>query len=187
MPAKGETTKKMIIDTAADLFSKKGFKDVSMTDICDATDLSRGGLYRHFSSTSEIFAMLISTERSFDERIKADESATSILKSALKELEKEILDPESSLSLAIYEFASIDDNKKLFADLEKKARKKWMDLISYGIKTGEFKDVDPVRISELILYYYQGIRMWSKVTDITKRSAKNYSSMIISLLTGEEI
>ena len=56
-----------------------------------------------------------------------------------------------------------------------------------GIKTGEFKDVDPVKIAELILYYYQGIRMWSKVTDITRKSAKNYSSMIIKILTGEEI
>ena len=115
MLTKGEATKKMIIDASAILFSKKGFKDVSMTDICDATNLSRGGLYRHFSSTSEIFTLLISTERSFDERIKANESALYILKSALDELEKEILDPERSLSLAIYEFASIDENKKLFA------------------------------------------------------------------------
>ena len=187
MLTKGEATKKMIIDTAAILFSKKGFKDVSMTDICDATNLSRGGLYRHFSSTSEIFTLLISTERSFDERIKANESALYILKSALDELEKEILDPERSLSLAIYEFASIDENKKLFTSLEKKAKKKWMDLISYGIETSEFKDVDPVKIAELILYYYQGIRMWSKVTDITRKSAKNYSSMIMKILTGEEI
>ena len=86
MLTKGEATKKMIIDASAILFSKKGFKDVSMTDICDATNLSRGGLYRHFSSTSEIFTLLISTERSFDERIKANESALYILKSALDEL-----------------------------------------------------------------------------------------------------
>ena len=185
MPAKGESTKKKIIDTAAILFSKKGFKDVSMTDICDATGLSRGGLYRHFSSTSEIFIQLISTENTFDERIKANEKALDILKSALNELEREILDTESSLSLAIYEFASIDDNKKLFTTLEKKAKKKWADLISYGISTGEFSNVDPERIAELILYYYQGIRMWSKVTDIKKKSADNYTNMILKILTGE--
>ena len=185
MPAKGESTKKKIIDTAADLFSKKGFKDVSMTDICDATGLSRGGLYRHFSSTSEIFIQLISTENTFDERIKVHEKALDILKSALDELEREILDPESSLSLAIYEFASIDDNKKLFTSLEKKAKKKWMDLISYGISTKEFNKVDPEEIAELILYYYQGIRMWSKVTDIKRKSANNYTNMILRILTGE--
>jgi AcrR family transcriptional regulator len=186
MPTKGESTKKMIIDTAAGLFSKKGFKDVSMTDICEATGLSRGGLYRHFSSTSEIFIRLISTEQSFNERIKAKEKATEILKSALSELEKEILDPKRSLSLAIYEFASIDDNRKLFTDLEKKARKKWMDLISYGIETGEFNPVDPEEIAELLLYYYQGIRMWSRVTDIKRKSAKNYSNLILRMLTGED-
>ena len=187
MSRKGDDTRKMILQSAAELFAEKGFKDVSMSDICEKTGLSRGGLYRHYSSTSEIFREIISGDESFDERIKANESALYILKSALDELEKEILDPERSLSLAIYEFASIDENKKLFTSLEKKAKKKWMDLISYGIKTGEFKDVDPAKIAELILYYYQGIRMWSKVTDITKRSAKNYSSMIMKILTGEEI
>ena len=118
MPTKGESTKKMIIDTAAGLFSEKGFKDVSMTDICEATGLSRGGLYRHFSSTSEIFIRLISTEQSFNERIKAKEKAVDILKDALSELEKEILDPKRSLSLAISFWVSdISFDNPAFTDL----------------------------------------------------------------------
>ncbi|MBP5624221.1 MAG: helix-turn-helix transcriptional regulator, partial [Lachnospiraceae bacterium] len=55
MSAKGDATKTAIIRAAGELFAMKGFKDVTMTDICDSTGLSRGGLYRHFSSTEEIF------------------------------------------------------------------------------------------------------------------------------------
>ena len=56
MGTKGENTKKTICREAAKLFSKKGFKDVSMQDICNATGLSKGGLYRHFGSKEEILA-----------------------------------------------------------------------------------------------------------------------------------
>ena len=36
-----------------------GFKQVTMKDICEATQLSRGGLYSHFSSTGEVFKALL--------------------------------------------------------------------------------------------------------------------------------
>ena len=60
MSRKGDDTRKMILESASELFAEKGFKDVSMSDICEKTGLSRGGLYRHYSSTSEIFREIIS-------------------------------------------------------------------------------------------------------------------------------
>ena len=38
-----------------------------------------------------------------------------------------------------------------------------MSLLEYGMETKEFKAVDTEQISDLILYYYQGLRMWSRV------------------------
>ena len=54
MGTKGENTKRFICNTAEQLFSKKGYTGVSMQMICDATGLSKGGLYRHFGSKEEI-------------------------------------------------------------------------------------------------------------------------------------
>lgn len=54
MGAKGEKTKQLICESAFCLFAEKGFKDVTMKDICERTKLSRGGLYRHYESTSQI-------------------------------------------------------------------------------------------------------------------------------------
>ena len=45
-----------------DAIAEKGFKDVTMSDICEKSQLSRGGLYRHYSSTSEIFREIISED-----------------------------------------------------------------------------------------------------------------------------
>ena len=122
MSQKGEETKRMIISAANKLFAQKGFKDVSMSDICEETGLSRGGLYRHFSSTSDIFKELINQESSFDDMIKTGNNAGDILKYSLDIMEKEIVQRDTSLSLAIYEFANIGDNKNIFIDLGEKCK-----------------------------------------------------------------
>ena len=59
MGNKGEETKKLIREKACSLFARKGFKNVTMKDICVATGLSRGGLYRHYDSTQQVFSEII--------------------------------------------------------------------------------------------------------------------------------
>lgn len=59
MGAKGEQTKRLICMEAYKLFSEKGYKDVTMKDICERTKLSRGGLYRHYKSTEQIFLKIV--------------------------------------------------------------------------------------------------------------------------------
>lgn len=185
MSQKGDKTKKMIIDVAKTLFAQKGFKDVSMSDICNETGLSRGGLYRHYSSTSEIFQEIITDSYSFDERIENKESAYTILISTLKFVEDEIMHSENSLSLAIYEYASVGNNREIFLAIEDRAKKRWINLIDYGINTGEFCKVDSTAVAEMILYYYQGLRMWSRVVDIDEQYAINYKKNVLSLLKEE--
>lgn len=184
MGKKGNETRRMILEAAEELFAQKGFKDVSMSDICTRTGLSRGGLYRYFSSAADIFRELISADYPVADRIACGDSATDILLDTLDHVEAAIRRSEKSLSLAIYEFANIGDNRPLFTELEAKARKRWTALICYGIRTGEFSVTDPEAAAEMILYYYQGLRMWSRVIDMNSKAAENYRHNIIRLLTG---
>lgn len=55
MGTKSEQTKERILQEAWKLFAKKGYQAVTMTDICEKTGLSRGGLYRYYAGTGEIF------------------------------------------------------------------------------------------------------------------------------------
>lgn len=48
--SKGEQTKRMIIERAAPIFNKKGIAATAMSDIMDATRLSKGSLYVHFEN-----------------------------------------------------------------------------------------------------------------------------------------
>src|ERR1700679_4243920 len=47
---KGEQTRQMIIEQSAPIFNKKGLAATAMSDIMEATDLSKGSLYVHFDN-----------------------------------------------------------------------------------------------------------------------------------------
>lgn len=184
MGNKGTKTKQVIRQQAYRLFAEKGFQAVTMTDICKNTGLSRGGLYRYYSGTDQIFAEILSEEYVIADRIEKKEKASVILEDMLKAIKAEIMDKELSLSLAIYEYANLG-NEDFFTSINDKAKKRWISLLEYGIETGEFKTVDTEQISDLILYYYQGLRMWSRVISFDEQVAEYYVRTVKQLLLKE--
>ena len=64
MGDKSEQKRKFILETARKVFIEKGFKNVTMKDIVEACDISRGGLYLYFNSTREIFLEVLKLEAS---------------------------------------------------------------------------------------------------------------------------
>jgi AcrR family transcriptional regulator len=55
MEGKGARTRRHIIDKSLQLFSVKGFYNTSISDIQEATGLTKGGLYGHFTSKEDIW------------------------------------------------------------------------------------------------------------------------------------
>lgn len=167
---KGEATKAAIRSAALGLFVEKGFKDVTMTDICEAAGLSRGGLYMHYASTRQIFADLIDEFMSgLDDEVaggmKGGLTATAILDRLLARYQSEMLDRSGSLGLAFYEYYSgmplSDDNAML--NQYRASKDVLHGLIEYGIDRGEFKCAHPDAIVDLLLFSYQGVRMLSRI------------------------
>jgi len=55
MSAKGELTRCNIIEKSLQLFSVKGYFNTSISDILQATGLTKGGLYCHFKSKEDVW------------------------------------------------------------------------------------------------------------------------------------
>ncbi len=53
---KGERTRERIIRQAAPLFNQRGYDGSSLNEIMAATELEKGGIYRHFASKQELAA-----------------------------------------------------------------------------------------------------------------------------------
>ena len=109
MGSKSVQKKKFILETARKVFVEKGFKRVTMKDIVEACEISRGGLYLYFGSTSEIFLEVLKMESEetddvFSDNITEDTTAAEILAIFLKEQKRELLRKKNTLTQATYEF-----------------------------------------------------------------------------------
>lgn len=177
MNKRGQETRKHIKECACSLFAQKGFKDVTMKDICEATHLSRGGLYCHYESTRQIFQEIVDDMTSqqediIDSKIKQNQSAVMILDDILDKYTNEMLDSQSSLSVAIYEYFSIRDiacQKNTLYEQYIISANTWKKLIQYGIERHEFYKVDIAAVFDLIVFSYQGVRMYSKLMPVDKK------------------
>lgn len=190
MGAKGENTKQFIRSEAYSLFAQKGYKDVTMKDICEKTGLSRGGLYRHYKSTGQIFLEIIhgfldNQQHEFQNKIAAQIPASQILDEVMTRYEEEMLDSENSLTIAILEFFSnpqIPESENLCLQQYTSSKHMWIELIEYGIQQGEFKAVEPDAVFDLIVFSYQGIRMYSKMMKLDPNTPKRITGQIKSIL-----
>lgn len=190
---RGEETRKLIKKCACDLFASKGFKQVTMKDICEAASLSRGGLYCHYESTQEIFKEIINDfmsrqEDTFSEKIAQNIPAKEILNEVLEKYKAEMLDGQASLSLAIYEYFSIADVSETENELNTQylaSFHAWKNLLDYGIQTGEFNPVDIRPVFDLIIFSYQGVRMYSKLMPINEEIPQGIIEQIRKIIVKE--
>lgn len=177
MGKKGDETRRFILEKALSLFAKKGFKNVTMKDICIETGLSRGGLYRHYESTHQIFSEIIdilmnTQDNELSKKIENEVPAPIILNEILERYKKEMLDGSGSLSTAILEFYSenqSNNNDNMLFKQYLYSKDMWNNFIFYGVKRGEFKNVNSEEIIDLIIFSYQGVRMFSSIMPIDEQ------------------
>ena len=93
MGEKSTFKKQLIVEKAGEVFAAKGFTDVTMKDIVEACNISRGGLYLYFGSTEEVFlevlkAASVEDEAEVDKAMEGALSAGDMLAVFLKEQKK---------------------------------------------------------------------------------------------------
>lgn len=190
MSNKGDQTREYICQEALQLFAERGFKEVTMKDICDRTGLSRGGLYRHYESTTQIFNQIIEqmSVKQDDEvaaQIADQVSAVSILTDILDRYRQEMLDHNHSLSIAFCEFFSDHPDHPFLYEQYTKSRATWEALIRYGMNSGEFNPVDPAAVYDLLVFAYQGVRMYSKMMPVEPETPDHIVTLIHQILTSK--
>lgn len=190
MGEKGAKTREYIKEKSYELFAARGFKQVTMKDVCEATGLSRGGLYRHFDSTRTIFEEIFSeltrsAEDDTRQKMKAGMNARQILRRILEDYRREMDNSKRSLSFAMCEYSQAVSSN-FFIELNQKGKARWRQFIEYGIERGEFRSTDPEQITDLILFSYQGVRMWSSIIPVDEGISRHVTACIWELLTGTE-
>lgn len=184
MPTKGNNTKQNIIDASMQLFANKGYLAITMKDICDRCGLSRGGLYRHFSSTKEIFIAMLdrdidddrnTVKRAISQRVPAKV----IFEHYLAHERNAIFSDNKGLFFAAHEFAFAESDQRTYFD---KRVELSIDLLStlfrYGQETAEFKNFDISVVATHIIYFFDGLKTSSSVLTITEEMVDQQLNVI---------
>ena len=177
MGEKSAQKKKYILDTARKVFVEKGFKSVTMKDIVEACEISRGGLYLYFESTDQILMEVLQMEADetddvFTEQIARDDTAADILTLFLKEQKKELLQNKDNLTVAVYEyfFAHKPTDKNNMLRRQFDAGVKVIEkLIETGIDSGEFYCENPKGAAANIMYVLEGLKINAQTFGITEK------------------
>jgi len=194
MGSKSEAKKQLIISAAKKLFCERGFYSITMKDIVEECDISRGGLYLYFENTKQIFLEVLRCEHEntpdpFEGKITRDTPAIEIIAMFLKEQKKEILKKTDSLTLASYEFffrhkaegatgqlrTTFDESVDILSE-----------LIKISIENGEIINVNPKAAARNIMFVLEGMKIAALTMDIDQKMVDQQLLYIIDILMVPE-
>lgn len=194
MSEKTEQKKQLIIDCARKVFVEKGYKTVTMKDIVEASDISRGGLYLYFSSVEEVFLAVLETEeKRADEGISGEtlEGASNgeILLWFLKTQKKEILKKQDNLMTAKYEYAFACKEKKqkpVFSKELDKAVLVLQNILERGTESGEFACFDVKNEARDMMLAIEGMKVLSCTMGISEKKVDTELLHMMERIVVEE-
>ena len=182
--------RKYIIEKARNVFYRNGYRAVTMKDIVEACDISRGGLYLYFSNTKELFEAVLAEEYagvgSAMEKAQASHATPGqVMLQYLDEQKKVILRKKDNIAAAIYEYLFENkpvknDNpvKKLFleniAALEK--------LIADGVAQEWMVCEDAAEAARNIAYTIEGLKVSAQTIGVTAEAVDREIEYIMGTL-----
>lgn len=193
MGEKSLQKRKYILEMARRVFMEKGYKRVTMKDIVEACEISRGGLYLYFNSTADIFLEVLKLESEeaddvFSGSITEDATAADILTLFLKEQKKELLRTKDTLTQATYEFYFENNLPKKDNILKKQfdsAVKIIQKLIETGVDNGEFCCEDCEGTARNIMFVLEGLKINAQTIGITAEVVEREFEYILTALGME--
>lgn len=163
---KSEKTRQLIIERAANLFNQKGFHGTSMSDIIEATQLSKGCIYGNFKKNSEdkkgvkeeiavaAFEHAVQTvQKDIGKRTRVIGHALDKLKAVVYYYKENILNPRVEGGCPIQNTSiDSDDSNPVLRAKAIEAMDFWQERIiatlQKGIEKGEVSaDVEPARFA----------------------------------------
>ena len=187
MKTKSKLKKEYILENAMKVFIKKGFTSVTMTDIVNQCSISRGGLYKYYKSTEDIFIEIISHSKSnqnnyYIDSINNRAPFREIFSTYLEEKKKYLLCIKSTLVLAMYEFFLSKKNDPSYSNIISKRFDSSVKILSlilrYGTECGEITITNFDERSRQILLLLEGMYILALSSNLPESLIDNQFNMI---------
>jgi len=172
--SKAERTRQYIIEATAPVFNKKGYAGTSLSDLTEATGLTKGSIYGNFENKEEVALAVFdfNTCRVSDmveQQMKAADTYYEKLMVYSRVYNDDRLTAHGGCAILNTAVEADDTNEALkikAAQAILRWKKNIVTLINGGIAAGEFKaDINPEENALAIIALIEGGVMISKVTD----------------------
>jgi TetR/AcrR family transcriptional regulator, transcriptional repressor for nem operon len=174
-----EITKSQILEQAGALFNTQGYNATSLSDITDATGLTKGAIYRHFTSkegleVASLENMFAQVDKIIIERVKKEKTAPAKLKAVLQLFESYTYNPIIKGGCPLLNSAiEVDDNnpklRQVSVSMLKKLKFSIAHILNNGIKYQQIKpDTNTESLASIIICGLEGGIMTSKLCQNTE-------------------
>ena len=172
--SKAERTRQYIIEATAPVFNKKGYAGTSLSDLTEATGLTKGSIYGNFENKEEVALAVFdfNTCRVSDmveQQMKAADTYYEKLMVYSRVYNDDRLTAHGGCAILNTAVEADDTNEALkikAAQAILRWKKNIVTLINGGIAAGEFKaDINPEEDALAIIALIEGGVMISKVTN----------------------
>lgn len=158
--------KELILQSAKNVFTRKGFNRVTMKDIIEESQISRGGIYLYFSSVDEIFVEVVkrrnrSQLQALNAGIEKKADFHELVESFFNDHADSLLNMDKSLFWPMMEFCCQrkNDFAKRFYDEQYSNTKATMSkLFQYGRDSKAITVEDIETLSDTIMFLIEGLR-----------------------------
>ena len=190
-----EVTKETILKESGILFNTQGYKATSISNITDATGLTKGAIYRHFISKDELEIETLThlsglMNEKIRGRIKAETTAGNKLRAVVKFFESYISNPPIEggcplLNAAIEADDAHPQLRKAALKILNGLRSGLISILEKGIYYKQLKrGIDKELYATLIIASLEGSIMMSKLSgndDDIKRTIKHLEKQIAEI------
>ena len=195
MGEKSKQKREYILKQAKAVFAKKGFRDVTMKDIVEACEISRGGLYLYFGSTEEIFREILQSELEdgggdITTHLSKDSTMADILMLFLKEQKKIILRKKQDITIAAYEYLFAQRTEKKADNIMRSQFETGImvltKILEEGVRREEFYCENAKAEATNIMYVLEGMKICAKTFGLSESKVDQELLYIVSGLVMEE-
>ena len=171
-----ETTREMIVRKAAELFNLHGYRGCSMSDIMEATNLKKGGIYNHFKSKDEIAVEAFNYSYSkvierFRSKLDQDTTPVEKLNSIIDVYASLIYDPVMQGGCPIFNTAvDASDNHHILKEKAKEGLTRLQRYIEIKVEEGIrsrmlVSSCNPSEIASLIIINLEGAIIMNRINE----------------------
>jgi len=166
--ARWEARRQAIVDTSARVFARQGYHATGITELCVANDLGKGALYHYIGSKEKLLAAI--HDRVMDEVMAGADRVAEAGGSPSKQLAmlgEELLDVihryPDHVWVFLHEFPALTgEHAAQFRGRRAEYERRVEAVLRAGVKSGEFRKVDPWLTARAWLGMHNYTYLWLK-------------------------